>query len=47
MNNERLEDIAVSCGFGSQRTFLRIFKQYEGLTPTQFKELEDQKRKEV
>lgn len=47
LNNERLEDIAVSCGFGSQRTFLRIFKQYEGLTPTQFKELEDQKRKEV
>ena len=44
--DDRLEDIAVSCGFGSHRTFLRIFKQYEGLTPTQYKELEEKKRKE-
>lgn len=42
----RLEDIAQECGFGSQRTFLRIFKQYEGVTPTQYKELEEKKRKE-
>lgn len=42
----RLEDIAIRCGFGSQRTFLRIFKQYEGLTPTQYKELEEKKRGE-
>ena len=41
----RLETIAARCGFGSQRTFLRIFKQYEGLTPTQFKELEEKKEK--
>lgn len=41
----RLETIAARCGFGSQRTFLRIFKQYEGVTPTQFKELEEKKEK--
>lgn len=41
----RLETIAARCGFGSQRTFLRIFKQYEGLTPTQFRELEEKKEK--
>lgn len=46
MGDTRLEDIAVRCGFGSQRTFLRIFKQYEGVTPTQYKELEEKKRKE-
>ena len=46
LENERLEEISVRCGFGSQRTFLRIFKQYEGLTPTQFKELEEKKEKE-
>lgn len=42
----KLEDIAIQCGFGSQRTFLRIFKQYEGVTPTQYKELEEKKGKE-
>lgn len=44
--NAKLEDIAIQCGFGSQRTFLRIFKQYEGVTPTQYKELEEKKGKE-
>lgn len=33
-----LESIAQACGFGSTRTFLRIFKQYEGVTPTQYRE---------
>ena len=46
LEDERLEDIALNCGFGSHRTFLRIFKQYEGVTPTQFKELEEKKGKE-
>ena len=46
LKDVRLEDIAVECGFGSQRTFLRIFKQYEGVTPTQYKELEEKRRKE-
>lgn len=39
MQGEKLEDIATACGFGSQRSFLRIFKQYEGVTPSQYKEL--------
>lgn len=43
LEDNRLEDIAIDCGFGSHRTFLRIFKQYEGLTPTQYKELEERK----
>ena len=46
LENARMEDVAIGCGFGSQRTFLRIFKQYEGITPTQWKELEEKKRKE-
>ena len=46
LENARMEDVAIGCGFGSQRTFLRIFKQYEGITPTQWKELEEKKGKE-
>ena len=34
LQDEKLETIAVTCGFGSLRSFLRIFKQYEGVTPT-------------
>lgn len=41
--DEKLEQIAASCGFGSQRSFLRIFKQYEGVTPSQYKELHGSK----
>lgn len=41
LENAKMEDVAIGCGFGSQRTFLRIFKQYEGITPTQWKELEE------
>lgn len=40
---EKLESIAEQCGFGSQRTFLRVFKQYEGVTPTQFRQLQGEK----
>jgi AraC-like DNA-binding protein len=36
-NGMRLDEIAEHCGFGSQRTFLRVFKQYVAMTPTQFK----------
>lgn len=43
----RLEEIVAKCGFGSQRTFLRVFKQYEGVTPTQYKELLEKKRNEA
>lgn len=43
LRGDRLEDIALSCGFGSQRSFLRIFKQYEGVTPSQYKELHSSK----
>ena len=46
MKDVKLEDIAQQCGFGSQRTFLRIFKQYEGITPTQYKELRENEGKE-
>lgn len=43
LQDEKLETIAVTCGFGSLRSFLRIFKQYEGVTPTQYRELHDKK----
>ena len=39
LQGEKLESIAVTCGFGSLRSFLRIFKQYEGVTPSQYREL--------
>ena len=29
--------IAFDCGFNSKATFNRLFKQYTGLTPTQYK----------
>ena len=43
LQDEKLETIAVTCGFGSLRSFLRIFKQYEGVTPTQYRELHGKK----
>lgn len=46
LQNRKLEEVAMLTGYGSQRTFLRIFKQYEGVTPSQFKDLEEKKRKE-
>ncbi|WP_455499934.1 helix-turn-helix domain-containing protein [Gemmiger sp.] len=39
LQGEKLETIALTCGFGSLRSFLRIFKQYEGVTPSQYREL--------
>jgi len=44
LKDGRLEEIAEQCGFGSQRTFLRIFKQYVGLTPTQYRDVEKTKQ---
>lgn len=46
LENRKLEEVAMLCGYGSQRTFLRIFKQYEGVTPTQYKDLEEKKKRE-
>lgn len=46
LQNKKLEEVAMFCGYGSQRTFLRIFKQYEGVTPSQFKDLEEKKKRE-
>ena len=43
LQGEKLETIAVTCGFGSLRSFLRIFKQYEGVTPSQYRELHSEK----
>lgn len=41
-----LERAASECGYSSFRTFLRVFKQYEGLTPTQYKVLHQAMQKE-
>lgn len=46
LQNVKLGEVALRCGYGSQRTFLRIFKQYEGATPSQYRELEEKKGKE-
>ena len=32
-------DVALRSGFGSIATFNRIFKQYEGITPTQYRQM--------
>ena len=34
-----LDEVSSVCGWGSLRTFLRVFKQYEGMTPTQYRTL--------
>lgn len=34
-----LDSVASACGYASLRTFLRVFKQYEGMTPSQYKTL--------
>ena len=31
--------VALECGFGSQRTFDRVFKKHTGITPQKYKEL--------
>lgn len=33
----KVEDVASKCGFGSLRTFLRVFKQVEGVTPGEYR----------
>lgn len=33
----KLEEIAGRAGWGSARYFIRIFKQYEGITPGQYR----------
>lgn len=38
-SESNLADIAEQCGFGSLRTFMRVFKEREGMTPGQFKSL--------
>ena len=30
-------EVVEKCGFGSLRTFLRVFKSVEGITPGQYK----------
>ncbi len=32
-----LEDIALASGFGSRRSFVRCFRQKEGITPSQYR----------
>lgn len=34
----KIDEVVSSCGFGSTRTYLRLFKKYENVTPSQFKE---------
>jgi len=36
-NNLTIIAIAIDCGFNSKATFNRLFKQYEGVTPSQFR----------
>lgn len=36
-SNRTIEDIAVACGFGSECTFYRIFKEITGCTPKEYR----------
>lgn len=36
--NHKIEDIGYQCGFGAPHYFSRIFKQIEGITPSEFRE---------
>ena len=33
----QVSEVVEECGFGSLRTFLRVFKSVEGITPGQYK----------
>ena len=38
MNYElSIKEAAYSCGFSDEKYFMKVFKQYEGMTPTQYK----------
>ena len=37
-------EVALRSGFGSIATFNRIFKQYEGITPTQYRQMKQSVR---
>lgn len=38
LEGKMVGDVVSECGFGSLRTFLRVFKSVEGITPGQYKE---------
>lgn len=38
-----MSDIAEKVGFNNVRTFLRTFKKFEGITPSQYKEMRTKK----
>ena len=33
----QIQDIAFECGFRSQRSFNRVFREFTGMTPTDFR----------
>ncbi|MBQ4280834.1 MAG: AraC family transcriptional regulator, partial [Spirochaetales bacterium] len=33
-----VSEVSMRCGFGSLRTFMRVFKASEGITPGQFRQ---------
>lgn len=39
LKGKTVEEVSEACGFASKRTFLRVFKQYEGVTPSQYRDL--------
>jgi len=37
--DESIKEISFSCGFNNLNFFLKMFKRYTGLTPTQYRNL--------
>lgn len=36
--NVTIKEAAYSCGFSDEKYFMKVFKQYDGLTPTEYKQ---------
>ena len=39
---KKIEDIGKACGFGSASYFIRIFKTYKGITPLEYRTMEEE-----
>ena len=39
-----MTEVANRAGFGSIATFNRVFKQFEGVTPTQYRQMRQRRR---
>ncbi len=41
--NDSISEVAIKCGFADQNYFCKVFRQHEGLTPTQYRNINHDK----